>query len=91
MPFYKLTQYIEYKANEQGIRIFKINERGTSHTCSRCGKKGNRPKQAVFNCKHCGLKDFNADVNGARNILKRFSGQGLENGAELAQPITITR
>jgi len=40
MPYFKLTQYIEYKANWKGIKVIKINEKGTSHTCSRCGSKG---------------------------------------------------
>jgi len=88
MPYYKLTQYIEYKANWEGIKTIKINERGTSHTCFRCNQKGSRPKQAVFNCRHCGLKDYNADLNAARNIAERFSGQVLENGVILSSPLT---
>lgn len=86
MPYYKLTQMITYMANWDGRQVIKIDERETSHTCSRCGSKGYRPKQGIFNCKYCGLKDFNADLNGAKNIAKRFSGQCLENGAVLAQP-----
>jgi len=86
MPYYKLTQYIEYKANDAGLQVVKISERNTSKTCSKCGSIGSRQKQSVFNCSHCGLKDYNADLNGATNILKRFSGQCLENGGLLAIP-----
>jgi len=70
--YYKLTKYIEYKARWKGIKVVKICEKGTSYTCYRCGHKGKRPKQAVFNCPNCDLKDFNADINGAINIAKKF-------------------
>jgi len=73
MPFYKLTKYIEYKASWLGIKVIKINERGTSHTCSRCGSEGKRPYQGLFICPNCGYK-VNADYNGCKNIMKR----GLE-------------
>lgn len=87
MPYLKLTQYIEYKALWEGIPVFRISERGTSKHCHRCGNEGKRPKQATFNCE-CGLKDYHADLNGAVNIAKRFSGQRLENGAIVSKPIT---
>jgi len=78
MPYHKLTKFIEYKANWSGIKVAKISERGTSLSCHRCKQKGSRPKQSVFNCRHCGLKDYNADLNAARNIAERFSGQQLK-------------
>jgi IS605 OrfB family transposase len=79
MPYYKLTKYIEYKANWQGIKVIKINEKGTSHICSRCGSEGKRVKQGLFVCKNCGYK-VNADYNGAKNILKRFEDYMSSNG-----------
>jgi len=89
MPYYKLTKMIEYKANWNGLRVIKVNERGTSHTCCKCGSKGSRPKQGVFNCSVCGLKDYNADVNGAFNIANKLSsGYILEDGATLTLPKT---
>lgn len=72
MPYYELTQMIEYKANWEGISIVKIPEAYTSKICSRCGSLNtSRPSQARFKCKNCGLDYFSADVNGAKNILKR--------------------
>jgi len=68
--YYKFTQYLTYKANEQGIQVIKINEHYTSKTCSRCGEFGNRKSQGLFKCPNCSY-EINADVNGARNILKR--------------------
>lgn len=90
MPYYKLTQYITYKANEQGIQIIKVIEKGrTSHTCSKCGSKGKRPYQGLFKCPNCGYQ-VNADYNGA----KRIAQIGLEtisslDGARLTVPITL--
>ncbi len=89
MPYLELTQILEHKANWEGIRVIKVNERGTSHTCSKCGSEGSRPKQGVFNCSVCGLKDFNADINGASNIGNKVSsGYILEDGATLTLPET---
>jgi len=74
MPYLRLTQYVEYKAKEKGIKVVRISERNSSITCSRCGcaDKGNRKSQGLFRCKPCRF-EINADVNGVRNILK-FSG-----------------
>lgn len=80
MPYYALTQMITYKAHGKGIPVIKVNENGTSKTCHRCGEKGRRPFQGLFICSSCGL-EYNADLNGAINIGKRFSEQVLKNGA----------
>jgi putative transposase len=85
MPYHKLTQYIKYKAEWKGIRVKQISEKDTSKTCHKCEQIGNRKTQGLFVCE-CGLQ-YNADLNGALNIAKRFSEQCFENGAmsELAQ------
>ena len=69
MPYFTLTQMIAYKAEWVGVPLVKINERGTSHTCHKCGSAGKRPKQGLFVCGTCG--QYNADLNGAKNIAKR--------------------
>jgi len=87
--YYKLQRYIEYKALWEGIEVIYIDENGTSKTCHRCGGKGSRLTQARFRCKSCGLDYFNADLNGARNILKRsMSYMGID-GAVVNQPLTL--
>ena len=87
--YYRLQKYIEYKAIWEGIKVVYIDEKGTSTTCHRCGAKGKRKTQGCFECPNCGLRDFNADLNGARNILKRFSAYMVENGAVVNQPLTL--
>ena len=86
MPFYRLKEYIKYKALERGITVIEVPEFNTSKQCSRCGSMNTkRPSQGVFICLDCGYQ-INADVNGAKNILKRAMGYMLMAGAVVTQP-----
>ena len=78
-PFYRLVQFITYKAMNAGIPVALIDERDTSKTCHRCKTKGTR-KRGLFKCKNCGL-EYNADINGAINIGHRFLGYMQGNRA----------
>ena len=57
-----------------GITTVEVNAAYTSQECSKCGFvfKGNRKSQSAFECRCCGYK-LNADINAARNIVKRRS------------------
>lgn len=75
--FYKLQQYITYKAARYGIVVRKVNPCFTSQICSVCGnwEPDQRKTQAKFECanEECASHDkykygFNADFNAARNI-----------------------
>jgi transposase, IS605 OrfB family, central region len=57
-----------------GIEVVEINPAYTSQECSCCGyiDKKNRKDTQEFECKVCGNK-MNAQINGAKNILKRSS------------------
>ena len=57
-----------------GITTVEVNAAYTSQECSKCGfvSTGNRKSQSAFQCACCGHK-INADVNAARNIVKRRS------------------
>lgn len=61
------------------IDIEENNPAYTSQTCSNCGyvDKNNRKDTQTFECKACGRK-INAQVNGARNILKRSSHKEIK-------------
>lgn len=82
MPYLKLSQMIEYKAEWLGIPVIKMQEHDTSKTCSRCNEYGKRPTQAQFRCDTCHRVSFNADYNGALNILKRATSYMGVAGAD---------
>ena len=88
MPYFHLTSMIYYKATLEGIKVEAVSEKDTSKTCHRCGNIGIQATQAAFACPYCNLNRFNADMNGAINIAKRFSSQVVENGASVNKPIT---
>ena len=69
--YYKLEQYITYKARIYGIEVRKVNPYHTSQNCSCCGhwEQGQRIDQSHFKCKSCGA-ELNADFNAAKNIAK---------------------
>ncbi|MHC1579895.1 MAG: RNA-guided endonuclease InsQ/TnpB family protein [Candidatus Alkanophagales archaeon] len=79
MPFYSLKEYIRYKALERGIPVIEVPERNTSKQCSRCGSLRTKTLSGVFICEDCGYQ-IDADVNGAKNILKRAVGYMLTVG-----------
>jgi len=83
-PYYRLSQFIEYKARWLGIKVIKISEKNTSKTCHRCGSKGLRVG-SLFKCPKCNYS-CNSDYNGAMNILKRAMGYMPIAGAALTQP-----
>lgn len=57
-----------------GIEIEEVNPAYTSQECSSCGyvDRKNRKNTQKFECKACGRK-INAQVNSAKNLLKRSS------------------
>ncbi|MEM3520347.1 MAG: transposase [Thermoproteota archaeon] len=70
MPYFRLTKMIEYKAMLEGIPVITISEAYSSTICHICGREGKRKTQGLFLCPYCG--EYNADLNGAINIAKRF-------------------
>ncbi|MCD6142783.1 transposase [Thermococcus sp.] len=86
IPFYRLKEYIKYKALERGIAVIEVPEHYTSKQCSKCGSMNTkRPSQGLFICLDCEYQ-INADVNGAKNILKRAVGYMLTAGVVVTQP-----
>jgi putative transposase len=72
----QLITFLEYKAEEAGTRIVKVNPRNTSKVCSNCGTKC-EPGPVWFLCSECGLR-IDRDVNAARNILALGLGRSLQ-------------
>jgi putative transposase len=70
--FNQFQGFLAYKAEEQGLRVVKIDPHHTSQTCSRCGfqHRSNRRSQSLFHCRACGFQ-CNADINAARNVRNK--------------------
>jgi len=88
--FDRFTDLLEYKAEEHGILVDRIDEANTSKTCSCCGqiRDSNRIERGLYVCESCGMT-MNADVNGAVNIRRKITQTpptgDMSNGC-LAQP-----
>lgn len=63
--FYRLTSFIEYKANLAGIKVEYVNPAYTSQTCPACERK-NKAKDRTYRC-NCGF-NTHRDRVGAMNI-----------------------
>lgn len=95
-PFAQVLDYLEYKAEERGIRVERVPEDKlkTSKTCCCCGSQadGNRTERGLYVCGECGLV-ANADVSAAENMRLTVTpnlgpgdrGWNRSNGC-LAQP-----
>lgn len=64
--FYRLAQFIEYKANFEGIKVEYVNPKYTSQICSCCGAR-NKAKDRTYGC-NCGYTRHR-DLVGAKNII----------------------
>lgn len=63
--FYRLSQFIEYKANLVGIKVEYVNPAYTSQTCPKCSEN-NKAQDRKYKCK-CGFEKHR-DLVGAMNI-----------------------
>ena len=64
--FYRLAQFIEYKAVLEGIKVEYVDPRYTSQTCPACGTR-NKANDRKYKCA-CGFKGHR-DIIGAKNII----------------------
>jgi len=61
---------LTYKAERAGGWVVKVEPRGTTNRCSRCGEVVEKPLWVrVHRCPKCGL-ELDRDLNAARNILQ---------------------
>lgn len=61
------------KAEVAGIRVVRVDERGTSSTCPECHARVPKPKGRAFSCPQCGHRGHR-DLIAARNIAGRSGG-----------------
>lgn len=68
-PRRKLHQFIEYKAEWNGVPVIKVDPRYTSRTCPVCGRiRYDSRKDKVFRCGDCGW-ECDDHINASLNIL----------------------
>ena len=72
---YKKTAMRKFvlRAMAKGFNVVEVNPTGTTKTCFRCGaevKIYGRTKRLI-RCDNCGLRDYNRDLNSARNLALR--------------------
>ncbi|MBU3957893.1 MAG: transposase, partial [Nanoarchaeota archaeon] len=79
----RFIQFLEYKAENAGVQVVKVNPRYTSQICSGCGDIVKKSLQERTHRCSCGL-EIDRDLNASRNILKlglEQSFEPLESGA----------
>jgi IS605 OrfB family transposase len=70
--FYRRVQfYIEYEAMERDLEVIKVNPRGTSSRCPRCGGRLLEDGYRVLRCRRCGFVG-DRDVIATVNIYKKY-------------------
>jgi IS605 OrfB family transposase len=68
-----LVQALRDKAEQAGIVVRLVDERGTSSTCPVCHQRVAKPTGRRFRCCHCGLEGHR-DLVGAVNIAAKVGG-----------------
>ena len=83
-----LIRCLSDKAEQAGITVHLVDERGTSSTCPACGQRVVKPSGRVFTCRSCGLCGHR-DLAGAVNIAHRTPVGGPATGNDML-PVAIT-
>jgi IS605 OrfB family transposase len=82
IPYGLFKQKLKAKCEYYGINYIEVDEAHTSQSCSVCGdvNKNNRKHRGLYVCNNCGSV-LNADVNGAKNILKKVAPESVRIGS----------
>ncbi len=74
--FRKLKEFVEYKAEYEGLFVDTTNPRNTSKRCNECGFTHNDNRHAgEFECQSCGKSNY-ADYNAAKNVAELYFRRG---------------
>ena len=78
--FRTLYEYVEYKAEAEGISVKQVGSAYTSQRCAECGftAEENRPTRNDFRCVNC-ESEANADSNAAKNIGMGYVRRGQQS------------
>jgi putative transposase len=77
-PRRELHRIIEYKAEEKGIPILKVDPRFSSRRCPICGRTQHSRMGTEFECE-CGWH-LDRHINASINLLQTASSKGLAGG-----------
>jgi putative transposase len=69
--FRELQMFLKYKAILKGVRVVYVRPHYTSKECNRCHSRNTSRHRGFFECHTCG-HTLNSDLNGARNIARRY-------------------
>jgi putative transposase len=69
--FRELQLFLEYTATLKGVRVVYVRPQYTSQECNRCHSRHTSRHRGFFECHTCG-HTLNSDLNGARNIVRRY-------------------
>jgi IS605 OrfB family transposase len=85
-----LIRCLKDKAEQAGITLVLVDERGTSSTCPACRRCVPKPKNRNFTCTYCGFCGHR-DIVGGANIASRTPGSGTITAREPNPfPVLIT-
>jgi len=83
--FYRRIQFcVEYEAMERDLEVVKVNPRGTSSKCPRCGGKLVEDGYRVLRCMKCGFvgdRDVTATINIYKKYISKHSRCGVSGVA----------
>jgi IS605 OrfB family transposase len=74
-----LVQALRDKAEQAGIIVRLVDERGSSSTCPACRRRVAKPSGRGFRCPHCSYEGHR-DLVGARNIAAKAGGGSTSVG-----------
>jgi IS605 OrfB family transposase len=74
-----LLRALRDKAEQAGIVVRLVDERGTSSTCPVCRRRVPKPKGREFHCPHCKFEGHR-DLTGAANIAAKLGGGETSTG-----------
>jgi putative transposase len=83
--FYRRIQFcIEYEAMERNLQVAKIDPRGTSSKCPRCGGRLVEDGYRILRCRKCGFigdRDVTATINIYKKYMSKYSRCGVSGVA----------
>jgi putative transposase len=84
--FYRRIQFcVEYEAGERNLQVAKIDPRGTSSKCPRCGGRLVEDGYRVLRCRKCGFVG-DRDVTATINIYKKYISKHSKCGVSGVAP-----